>query len=61
MFNLIGICRKSLKRNGYYKEADEMTKRVTSSHSYEDALQIMMEYVNPVSNIDIDDDFDIGI
>ena len=53
MFNLIGICRKSLKRNGYYKEADEMTKRVTSSHSYED--------VNPVSNIDIDDDFDIGI
>ena len=38
-----------------------MTKRVTSSHSYEDALQIMMEYVNPVSNIDIDDDFDIGI
>ena len=37
--------------------------RVTSSKSYDEALQIMMEYVNPVSeyDMDIDSDYDINI
>lgn len=48
VFNLIGICRKALKKDGYEKEAQEMSERVTSSKSYEEALQIMCEYVNPV-------------
>ena len=44
VYNLIGICREALKSNGYVKEADELLKRVTNSHSYDEALQIMMEY-----------------
>lgn len=56
VYNLIGICREALKSNGYVKEADELLKRVTNSHSYDEALQIMMEYVNPVSEYDIEID-----
>lgn len=52
IFNLIGICQRELKRNGYYNEASELAKRVTNSHSYDEALQIIMEYVNPVSEYD---------
>ena len=48
VFNLIGICSQALKRVGYYDQAKEMTNRVTNSHSYEDALSIMLEYIEPV-------------
>ncbi len=48
VFNLIGICSQALKRVGYYDQAKEMTNRVTNSHSYEDALSIMFEYIEPV-------------
>lgn len=63
VFNLIAICQKALKNNGYYNEAKELAERVTSSHSYDEALQIMLEYVNPTSLYDDYDDyndFDIG-
>ena len=62
VFNLIGICSKALKRAGYREQADEMTHRVMSSKSYDDALSIMTEYVDPV-NVDYDeyDDVDINI
>ena len=56
VYNLILICREALKSNGYVKEAYELLKRVTNSHSYDEALQIMMEYVNPVSEYDIEID-----
>ena len=67
VFNLIGICTKALKKAGYNAMADELTNRVTHSHSYEDALSIMAEYVNPVDqyNNSLDDinydDVDISI
>lgn len=63
VFNLIGICKRALKSNGYVKEAEELVNRVTNSHSYDEALEIMMEYVNPVSEYDmeIDDYSDISI
>jgi len=57
VFNLIGICSKALKNNGYYDEASELVKRVTNSHSYDEALQIMLEYVNPISKYDEDFDY----
>jgi len=38
-----------------------MVKRVTSSKSYDEALQIMCEYVNPISQYDMDFDSDIYI
>lgn len=59
VFNLIGICSRELKNNGYSKEAKEMQDRVTQCHSYEEALSIMTEYVNPVSDgYDELDDYD---
>lgn len=65
VFNLLGVCQRELKRNRYYAEADELANRVYSSHNYEEALQIMLDYVNPVSKYDetfSEDDFDnIGI
>lgn len=54
VFNLIGICQRALKNNGYYNEASELVTRVNNSHSYDEALQIMMEYINPISEFDED-------
>jgi len=59
VFNLIGICQRALKSNGYKKEANELLERVTNSGSYDEALQIMFEYVNPVSEYDYDSDISI--
>lgn len=49
VFNLLAICQKALKDNGYNEEAKELYERVTNSESYNIALSIMQEYVNPVS------------
>lgn len=49
MFNLIGICSRALKTAGYPEKALEMANRVTSSGSYEEALSIMCEYIEPVN------------
>ena len=37
VFNLIGICSRSLKDAGYPDKAKKMTERVTSSKCYESA------------------------
>ncbi len=47
IFNILGIASVTLKRNGMADEAKEMYSRVTSSGSYEEALSIIMEYVEP--------------
>ena len=47
IFNILGIASVTLKRNGMADEAQEMYSRVTSSGSYEEALAIIMEYVEP--------------
>lgn len=48
VFNLMSICAKALKKDGYHKEADEMINKITTiAKSYDEALQIMCEYVNP--------------
>lgn len=60
VFNLIGICSRALKKAGYKEQADEMTNRIQNSKSYDEALSIMMEYVDPV-DVDYDDELDIGI
>lgn len=68
VFNLIGICSRALKTAGYPEKALEMANRVTSSGSYEEALAIMCEYIEPVDQDyhkleDIEDieEFDINI
>jgi len=48
IFALMGIASKTLKRVGMPDEAKEMCSRITGSGSYDEALGIIMEYVNPV-------------
>ena len=55
IFNLIGIAARTLRENGMREEATKMTKRVTSSGSYSEALGIIGEYVN-ITSVDEDDD-----
>jgi hypothetical protein len=44
----MGIASRALKQNGMAEQAQEMCKRVTESGSYDNALAIIMEYVEPV-------------
>lgn len=53
IFNLMGIASKTLKRNDMAEESKEMCSRVTSSGSYEEALGIIMEYVEPCSEAEM--------
>lgn len=48
IFNLMGISSRALKENGYDEEAKEMMDRIQKSHSYDEALSIITEYINPV-------------
>lgn len=48
IFNLIGIVRRTLKDHGLNREADEVSERIITNgeaHSYDEALCILMEYV----------------
>ena len=45
IYNLVGIASRTLKMFGMYDEAKEMSSRVFSSHSYDEALNIIGEYV----------------
>ncbi len=62
VFNLIGICSRALKDAGYSDKAKEMTNRITNSHSYDEALAIMQEYIEPVDQnyepLNIEDNYD---
>jgi len=49
IFNLIGICQRELKKAGYLSESKEMAQRVMNSSSYEEALNILQEYVIPTN------------
>jgi len=47
IFNLMVITRKALVENGQEEEASRMVKEITgNAKSYDEALQIIMEYVN---------------
>lgn len=48
IFNLVGIASKALERNGQRSEASEMREKVFSSHSYNEALMIISDYVEIV-------------
>lgn len=58
IFNLLGIASRTLKNNGMTDEAKEMYDRVTSSESYNDALCIITEYVDPCSEQDMQEEAD---
>lgn len=44
VFNLLAICRRSLHQ--YPNAFNELWERVQNSSSYDEALRIMMEYVD---------------
>jgi hypothetical protein len=47
IFNLMGIASKALRRVGQNEEAKEMVNRITTeAKSYDEALIIIMEYVD---------------
>lgn len=45
IFNLIGIAARSLRKAGLADKATEMSEKVMQSKSYEEALSVIMEYV----------------
>ena len=45
IFNLMGIAARTLKQNDMREQAKEMIERITSSKSYDEALNIIEEYV----------------
>lgn len=47
IFNLMGIATRTLKKAGQFEKEKEMTRRITTeAKSYDEALQILMEYVD---------------
>ncbi|MBE6869944.1 MAG: hypothetical protein E7494_14520 [Ruminococcus albus] len=56
IFNLLGIAARTLRRNGMSNEAKEMSERVTSSGSYDEALNILGEYVEICSEDEMEDE-----
>lgn len=46
IFNLAGIAANTLRAHGMEKQADEMKERILNSGSYDEALNIIGEYVN---------------
>jgi hypothetical protein len=58
VFNLIGIAARTLKQNGMSAEAKEMSERAFAGRSYDEALGVIMEYVNVTSVDDENEDFD---
>ena len=60
VFNLIGIAARTLRENGLADQAKEMRTRAMDSGSYDQALGVIMEYVNVTSvydDMDEDDDW----
>ena len=48
IFNLIGIVSRTLRENGQADLVNEMVSKVTASSSYNEALNRLFEYVEPV-------------
>lgn len=48
IYNILAIASRSLQKEGFTQEANEMSQRVFTSSSYDEALQIITEYVEPV-------------
>ena len=48
IFNLISKAKKTLKRDKQFENAEELQNRVLASESYDEAIQIIMDYVEIV-------------
>ena len=56
IYNILDIASKTLKSNDMADEAKEMYDRVTSSHSYDEALCIITEYVSPCTEDEMNEE-----
>lgn len=45
IFSILGRVSRTLKEHGKAEQANEVSERVMASGSYDEALQIIMEYV----------------
>lgn len=54
IFNLMGIASRTLRDHGMPEQAKEMSERIRASGSYDEALNIIGEYVNITSAEDND-------
>ena len=45
IFAILGRVRRALRESGQPEQADAVTERVTQAGSYDEALRIIMEYV----------------
>lgn len=52
IYNQVAIASKALKENGQRNKAKEMSNKVFRAESYDEALSIIQQYVNPVDKID---------
>ncbi|HEC65959.1 MAG TPA: hypothetical protein ENI23_11760 [bacterium] len=48
IFNLLAIAGQALFTAGYPEKKKEMLARVKNCHSYDEALRLIMEYIEPV-------------
>jgi hypothetical protein len=46
IFNLVGLASRTLKRAGMQSQAEEMSMKVFDCGSYDEALKVIMEYVD---------------
>ena len=51
IFNLAGIASNTLREHGLKEQAEEMKESIFSSHSYDEALGIIGEYVNITESV----------
>lgn len=49
IYNLMGIASDTLRKNGQAAQAKDMCNRVVQSHSYQEALNVIGDYVNITS------------
>ena len=56
IFNLMGIASNTLKNHNMREEAKEMCDRITNSKSYDEALNIISEYVEITDEKNIEND-----
>ena len=52
IYNILGIASRALKDAGYADEAKEMQTKVFASDSYQEALAIVLQYVDEAYNDD---------
>ena len=52
IYNILGIASRALKEAGYADEAKEMQTKVFASDSYQEALAIVLRYVDEAGDDD---------